>query len=156
MNNGALIKSRERVKERGEVFTPDFIVRDMCDLIPPEQWTLEAKFLEPSCGNGNFLAEIFARKLKLCKDPRDGVKALTSIVGIDIAADNCEEARERLLVMYMEAFPNASETALTLAAAVLRNNIICGDSLKIMEGWANMCNAHKTTDAEPPAKRRKK
>lgn len=144
MNNERLIKSRERVRDRGEVFTPDFIVRDMCDLIPAEQWTIEATFLEPACGNGNFLVEIFRRKLQLCKDPRDGVKALASIVGIDIMPDNCEEARERLLIMFMEAFPDASEFAIKLAADILRNNIICGDSLKILNGATNMCSAHKS------------
>ena len=77
------------MKDFAEVFTPDFIVKDMCDLVPSEIWqNIESTFLEPACGNGNFLVEILARKYKLCKTPKDGLKALASVVGIDIQADN--------------------------------------------------------------------
>lgn len=107
----------------------------MCDLIPPEQWTIESKFLEPACGNGNFLVEIYARKLELCKNEKDGIKALASIVGIDIQADNCEESRKRLKKLFSDKFPDASEFAVLTVDLVLKNNIICGDSLKIMKEW---------------------
>lgn len=131
-----LIKSKQRVKDFGEVFTPTLIVKDMCDLIPEEVWNnIESTFLEPACGNGNFLAEIFARKLANCKNERDGLKALSSIVGIDIQADNCEESRKRLMTMFCEAFPNANEVCILLAAGILKNNIICGDSLQIQKKW---------------------
>lgn len=130
------IKSKARVKERGEVFTAEREVKAMCDLIPEEVWRdINATFLEPACGNGNFLVEIFERKLKYCKDERDGLKALASIVGIDIMEDNCFESRVRLMTMYCKAFPKASEASLLLASGMLRNNIICGDSLKIMKKW---------------------
>lgn len=134
--NNQLIKSKKRVKEFAEVFTPEFLVKDMCDLIPPEQWTIESTFLEPACGNGNFLVEIYARKLKLCKTVKDGLKALASIVGIDIQADNCAESRDRLMDMFRKAFPEANDVSILLAAGILQNNIICGDSLKIMEEWS--------------------
>lgn len=131
-----IIKSKQRVKQFAEVFTPAHIVKDMCDLIPDSVWdNIESTFLEPSCGNGNFLVEIYERKLKLCKDERDGLKALASMVGIDIQADNCEECRKRLMTMFCEAFPNANEVCILLAAGILQNNIICGDSLKIMKEW---------------------
>lgn len=130
------IKSKARVKERGEVFTAEREVKAMCDLVPEDVWqNITATFLEPACGNGNFLVEIFERKLKYCKDERDGLKALSSIVGIDIAEDNCFESRVRLMTMYCKAFPKASEASLLLASGILRNNIICGDSLKIMKEW---------------------
>lgn len=136
-----LIKSKERVKKFAEVFTPDFIVKDMCDLIPEEIWgNIESTFLEPSCGNGNFLVEILRRKLELCKNEKDGLKALASIVGIDIQADNCEESRKRLMTMFCEKFPNASEMSILLAAGILQNNIICGDSLKIQKQWEEEMN----------------
>lgn len=111
----------------------------MCDLIPEDEiWSdITKTFLEPACGTGNFLVEIFERKLKYCKDEKDGLKALASIVGIDIAEDNCFEARVRLMTMYCKAFPKASNASLLLAAGILRNNIICGDSLKIMKEWVN-------------------
>ena len=131
-----IIKSKQRVKDFAEVFTPAHIVKDMCDLIPDSVWdNIESTFLEPSCGNGNFLVEIYERKLKICKDERDGLKALASIVGIDIQSDNCEECRKRLMTMFCEAFPNANEVCILLAAGILQNNIICGDSLKIQEQW---------------------
>lgn len=130
------IKSKARVKERGEVFTAEREVKAMCDLIPEEVWQdITKTFLEPACGNGNFLVEIFERKLKYSKNEKDGLKALASIVGIDIMEDNCFESRVRLMTMYCKAFPKASEASLLLASGMLRNNIICGDSLKIMKKW---------------------
>lgn len=130
------IKSKTRVKERGEVFTAEREVKAMCDLIPEEVWRdITKTFLEPACGNGNFLVEIFERKLKYCKNEKDGLKALSSIIGVDIAQDNAEESRVRLMTMYCKAFPKASEASLLLASGILQNNIICGDSLKIMKEW---------------------
>lgn len=133
--NTAQIKSRQRVKDHAEVFTAEREVKAMCDLVNDELSRIDSKVLEPSCGNGNFLVEIYARKLKNCKDEKDGLKALSSIVGIDIQADNCEESRIRLMIMFCESYPHASPTALLLAAGILQNNIICGDSLEIMKEW---------------------
>lgn len=133
-----LIKSKARVRERGEVFTPSWLVKDMCNLIPQSEWTIESRFLEPSCGNGNFLAEILDRKLKLCKDEKQGLKALNSIYGIDIMEDNVKESRARLMTMFLDAFPNANELAATVALAILNNNIICGNSLEIMKQWEDI------------------
>lgn len=133
--NTAQIKSRQRVKDHAEVFTAEREVKAMCDLVNDELSRIDSKVLEPSCGNGNFLVEIYARKLKNCKDEKDGLKALASIVGIDIQADNCEESRIRLMTMFCKAYPHASPTAVLLAAGILQNNIICGDSLKIMKEW---------------------
>ena len=62
-----MIKSKQRVKDYGEVYTPDNIVRDMLDLLPHDTRTIDSTYLEPSCGNGQFLAEILRRKLELCK-----------------------------------------------------------------------------------------
>ena len=130
------IKSRTRVKEHAEVFTAEREVKAMCDLIPPVVWEkIDSTFLEPACGTGNFLVEILARKYSKCKNAKDGLKALASVVGIDIQADNCEECRKRLLEQYIATFPTATETALLLASGILQNNIICGDSLKIQQQW---------------------
>ena len=127
---GQIIKSKARVKEFGEVFTPDFIVKDMCDLIPSEIWdNIESTFLEPACGTGNFIVEILERKYQRCQNEKDGLKALVSVVGLDIQEDNCHECRARLLQQFMERFPNASELTILLASGILANNIICGDFL---------------------------
>lgn len=135
IKSDSLIKSKQRVKDFGEVFTPNHIVKSMCDLIPPEQWTIESTFLEPCCGNGNFLVEIFERKLKLCQNEKDGIKALASIVGIDIQEDNVIESRTRLKKMFLDKFHNANAFICLMVDMVIKNNIICGDSLKIMKEW---------------------
>jgi len=132
----AQIKSKQRVAKFAEVFTAEREVKAMCDLIPADVWgNIESTFLEPACGNGNFLVEILARKYSHCKSEKDGLKALTSVVGIDIQADNCSEARERLLKQYTEHFPKANDIAVEMAKRILKNNIICGNSLEIMKGW---------------------
>ena len=132
-----LTKSRSRVKKYGEVYTPDHIVRQMCDMLPADAWDrIDRTFLEPSCGNGNFLVEIFRRKLELCQTPQDGLRALESITGIDILPDNCEESRERLRGMYRMKFEQASEACLESVDRILAKNIICGNSLEIMKRWA--------------------
>lgn len=128
------IKSKQRVKEYAEVFTAEREVKAMCDLIPDEIWEdITRTFLEPACGNGNFLVEIYERKLKYCKDEKDGLKALSSIVGIDIQADNCKETRQRLKNLFLDKFSTANTFCLEMADIILKNNIICGDSLKIMK-----------------------
>lgn len=130
------IKSRKRVKEFAEVYTNEREVKAMCDLIPKETWdNIESTFLEPACGNGNFLVEILARKFERCKDEKDGLKALASIVGIDIQADNCEESRKRLYDMYCAKFTQSNSFCRLMAQQILQNNIICGDSLKIQQEW---------------------
>lgn len=130
------IKTKQRVKDFGEVFTNEREVKAMCDLIPQETWdNIASTFLEPACGNGNFLVEIYRRKLERCESEKDGLKALASIVGIDIQTDNVQESRHRLKQMYCDKFPNANEIALQMADMILKNNIICGDSLKIMDKW---------------------
>ena len=136
MEKKSQIKSNKRVKDFGEVYTAEREVKAMCDLVPREVWErIDSTFLEPTCGDGNFLVEILSRKLTLCKDERDGLKALASIVGIDILSDNCAESRRRLLQLYQEKFPKASESAVAEAISILNSNIICGDSLEIMQGW---------------------
>ena len=124
------IKSKKRVKRYAEVFTNEREVKAMCDLLPSEIWSnIESTVLEPACGNGNFIIEILARKYSHCKTEKDGLKALASVVGVDIQQDNVDECRERLLKQYIECFPNASEFAVLCAMAILRNNIMCDDFL---------------------------
>ena len=130
------IKSKERVKARGEVFTAEREVKAMCDLIPAEIWdNIESTFLEPCVGTGNFVAEILARKFERCNDEKDGLKALSSIVGLDIQADNCEETRKRLYDMYCAKFKNCNSLCRAMAERILQNNIRCCDSLVQMQEW---------------------
>ena len=61
------VKSRQRVADHGEVYTAEREVRAMCDLVKSETERIESRFLEPACGNGNFLAEVLRRKLAVVK-----------------------------------------------------------------------------------------
>ena len=98
-------KSKERVRDHGEVFTAEREVKAMCDLVKDETERIDSRFLEPACGDGNFLAEILTRKLvvvrkKYGKSPLDyeknAVLAASSIYGVDILQDNVIACRERM------------------------------------------------------------
>ena len=126
-----LIKSKKRVSDFGEVFTPAHIVKDMCDLVPEEMWVnIDTTFLEPACGTGNFLVEILERKFKLCQSWEDGLRALKSVYGIDIQMDSVIEARQRLFDMYIAKFPKSPALSGIMAAQILASNIVCGDFIK--------------------------
>ena len=134
--SGTNIRSKQRVKDFAEVFTAEREVKAMCDLIPEETWdNIESTFLEPACGNGNFLVEIYARKLKRCRCIDDGLTALASIYAIDIQSDNVNESRQRLRQMFLDKFPNTNEFAVFIADEILNKNIVCGNSLEIMKAW---------------------
>jgi hypothetical protein len=117
------IKSRERVSKHGEVFTAEREVKAMLDLVKPETERIDSKFLEPACGNGNFLVEILRRKLDSAKQmlcrwhpcKHDEMmadltlRAISSIYGIDIMADNVNESRERMYFELVDWFRNTSK-----------------------------------------------
>lgn len=112
-------KSRKRVKERGEVFTPQWLVKDMVDLVPDIDKP-QTTVLEPACGTGNFLAEVLERKLKNSKSESERKISISSLFGIDIMEDNVRETRERLAGI----FGNKEE-----AMPILENNIVVGNAL---------------------------
>lgn len=95
------IKSRDRVSDFGEVYTPKEIVNEMLDMIKEESYDLDKRFLEPSCGNGNFLLGIIERKLDTAlKSPKEDLgrnifRAVASVYGIDILEDNIAEAKKK-------------------------------------------------------------
>lgn len=132
------IKSKKRVKDRGEVFTNEREVKEMCDLIPENVWkNIESTFLEPACGCGNFLVEIFSRKLEKCKNVKDGLKALNSLFGIDIMKDNVEETRIHLKNMLFKKFKEGNSFAEQFADEILRHHIICGNALTGLDTEGN-------------------
>lgn len=104
IDNG--IKSKSRVSEHGEVYTPENIVKDMLDLIKEESYKIESTVLEPACGNGNFLVEIIARKLDTAAKEEDVklavFKSYAAVYGIDILADNVRESRQRMLAKIID------------------------------------------------------
>lgn len=145
-----LIKSKQRVSDFGEVFTPAHIVKDMCDLVPEEMWTsIDTTFLEPACGTGNFLVEILERKFKLCKSWEDGLRALNSVYGIDIQQDNVEETKIRLFDMYIAAFPKAPALSSIIAVCMLEKHIIQGDFIPDVTRKINE-KRRKANESEQP------
>src|ERR1019366_6806059 len=95
-----LIKSSQRVRDLGEVFTPDFLVEKMLDQFPLNTWEPDKNWLEPTCGNGQFILAIIRRKiasnLLTMKPVRSLMVALNTTFGTDIMADNISECRGRI------------------------------------------------------------
>ncbi len=146
------IKSRQRVAEHGEVFTPEWLVNDMLDLVKQETERIDSRFLEPACGTGNFLVEILRRKLAVLEQrygknqieyERYAVIAVSSIYGIDLLQDNVEEARRRLFDVVNERYTkkyksNCKEECRNSVKFILKKNILRGDALTL-----------KTNNGEP-------
>ena len=107
------VKSKKRVTDHGEVFTNEREVNAMLDLVKHETERIDSRFLEPACGNGNFLAEVLRRKLNVVDQrysksqiewERYAVIAVSSIYGVDILEDNAQECRERLFNIFEERY----------------------------------------------------
>lgn len=136
-----IIKSKKRVKENAEVFTPNHIVNDMLNLIPEVEYKNPlSKWFEPSCGNGNFLIEIIKRKLSYYdtnnKDSQEiyCLKILSNIYAVELMQDNIDEAIERILKFLDETIfindDKRKERFLFLANSILYDNIQIGNFLK--------------------------
>lgn len=133
------IKSRQRVVDHGEVFTPDWMVEDMLDLVKDESERIDARFLEPACGSGNFLVAVLLRKLATV-DSRyrrsdferrhHALLALMSIYGIELLPDNAADCRLNLLGVFADYLEVDSDSEWYRAGqAVLEVNIVQGDAL---------------------------
>lgn len=138
---GQGIVSRERVESYGEVLTPPHIVEAMLDLVRHETERIDSRFLEPACGDGNFLAAVLARKLdavdrRYRKSPvereRYAVLAVGSLYGIDILGDNVARCRERLYRLVRERFPDPRSGDFRRSIRyILERNIVHGDALSL-------------------------
>ena len=141
------VKSKERVVNHGEVFTAQREVNAMCDLVKEETERIESRFLEPACGNGNFLAEILRRKLEVVKNryrknffdyERYAVLAISSLYGIDILEDNVKECRERLFKIWDKEYVTNVKNLVSgecreAVQYILKKNIVCGDALTMKQ-----------------------
>ena len=139
------IKSKQRVRDHGEVFTPEHIVNDMLDLVKQETERIDSRFLEPACGTGNFLVEILRRKLAVVVSrykkeqleyERYAVIAVSSIYGVDLLQDNVEEARKRLFDIFDEQYSKlykdkCKTECLRSVKFILERNILRGDALTL-------------------------
>ncbi len=144
-NNNSLdqIKSKKRVTDHGEVFTSEREVTAMLDLVKQETERIESTFLEPACGNGNFLAEVLRRKLEVVKNrygksqfewERNAIIAISSIYGVDILEDNAIECRARLFKIFDEQYTNLFEDKCKNECQrsvrfLFERNILWGDAL---------------------------
>ncbi|MGE4497626.1 MAG: SAM-dependent DNA methyltransferase [Deferribacterales bacterium] len=139
------VKSKQRVADHGEVFTSEREVNAMLDLVKQETERIDSRFLEPACGNGNFLAEILRRKLAVVRQrygknasdyEKFAVVAVTSLYGIDLLPDNIEECCERLFSIFDIEYTavckgTASDECREAVKYILKHNIICGDALTL-------------------------
>ena len=139
------VKSKQRVTDHGEVFTAQREVNAMLDLVKQETERIDSRFLEPACGDGNFLAEILRRKLSVVKArykkraadyEKYAVMAVTSIYGVDILQDNVEDCRRRLFEMWIEEYTEnckkeCREEVREAVRFILERNILCGNALTL-------------------------
>ena len=139
------IKSKDRVADHGEVFTSDREVKAMCDLVKQETERIDSRFLEPACGDGNFLSEILLRKLAIVKSKykkssydyeRNSILALGSIYGVDILLDNAIACRKRLFSMWDKEYKKVckkecSDDTREAAKFILSRNIVCANALSL-------------------------
>lgn len=119
-----LIKHRKRVKDYGEVYTPNWLVKNMVALT--NACEAATTVLEPSCGNGNFLSEILEQKLQKSRDDSECLTSLKSVFGIDIQEDNVIECRDRLHSIFKRYAPHIDTDTVT---EILSRNIVCGNFL---------------------------
>jgi hypothetical protein len=148
------VRSKKRVADHGEVFTPPQVVAAMIGLVRSEAERIDSRFLEPACGSGNFLVPVLRRKLATV-DSRyrqsdfemrhQALLALMSIYGIELLADNVAECRENLLKVFTDHLRDQSHEWYAAARGVLAVNIVHGDALSMRAGGPG---AHPITFAE--------
>jgi len=134
-----LVKSRQRVADHGEVFTPAWMVEAMLDLVKPETERIDSRFLEPACGSGNFIVQILKRKLaavelKFGKSDFErqhyALLGLMCIYGIELLADNISECRANVLEVFADYLKlDESDDLYRAATHVLSTNLVHGDAL---------------------------
>jgi hypothetical protein len=135
----SLVKSKQRVADHGEVFTPAWMVEAMLDLVKGETERIDSRFLEPACGSGNFLVQILRRKLAAVElkyaqsdfERRNfALFALMCVYGIELLPDNIAECRANLLEVFTEYLAlQPTEDLYRAASAVLALNLVHGDAL---------------------------
>lgn len=137
--------NRKRVAEYAEVYTSDKEVNSMLDLVRDESYRIDSRFLEPACGNGNFLNFILIRKLSVLNKnfkhnqfefEKNCIVIFGSIYGIDIIEDNVKSARERLfktfLKVYHQNFKDSYNKFLIKSVKfILKKNIVYGDAISL-------------------------
>ena len=134
-----MVKSRQRVADHGEVFTPSWLVDEMLDVVGEDAARIDARVLEPACGSGNFLVATLNRKLGTVEARHGGndfgkrhhaLFALMCLYGIELLPDNAAECRDNLADLFTDFLAVGPEDVWARAAwAVLKTNIVLGDAL---------------------------
>lgn len=138
----SLTRSRQRVADHGEVFTPASMVEAMLDLVKAETERIDSRFLEPACGSGNFLGQVLRRKLaavelKFAKSDFEkrhyALFGLMCTYGIELLPDNIAECRDNMLEILSDYLSlDASDDLYRAAIYVLSQNLIHGDALTML------------------------
>lgn len=139
----SLVKSKKRVADHGEVFTPSWMVEAMLDLVKGETERIDSRFLEPACGSGNFLVQILRRKLAAVQlkygksefERRNfALFGLMCIYGVELLPDNIVECRKNLQSIFAELLEIVEADDLYRAASfVLTQNLVHGDALTMLD-----------------------
>lgn len=137
-----LTKSKQRVADHGEVFTPAWMVEAMLDLVKDETERIDSRFLEPACGSGNFLVPTLRRKLaavelKFGKSAFErqhyALLATMCVYGIELLPDNIAECRANVLRVFAEYLSlEQSEDLYRAASYVVSQNLVHGDALTML------------------------
>ena len=134
-----LVKSKQRVADHGEVFTPAWMVEAMLDLVKHESERIDSRFLEPACGSGNFLIPVLQRKLATVEGTfgksefekrHHALFGLMRIYGIELLEDNAQECRTNLIEVF-DSYVGSDQTWHDAANAVVHANIVQGDALSM-------------------------
>ena len=136
----SLVKSKQRVADHGEVFTPRWMVEAMLDLVKDETERIDSRFLEPACGSGNFLVPVLRRKLaavELKYGKTDFEKRHYALLGADVHLRHRAARRQRRRVPRRTCWRSSPSTSASTetttcyraAAYVLSQNIVHGDAL---------------------------
>lgn len=138
----SLVKSKQRVADHGEVFTPEWLVEAMLDLVKEETERIDSRVLETACGSGNFLVRVLQRKLaavqlKFGKSDFEkrhyALLGLMCIYGIELLPDNIAECRANMLEILADYLSLGDSDVLYLAASyVLSQNLVHGDAVTML------------------------
>lgn len=139
----SLVKSKQRVADHGEVFTPDWMVQAMLNQVKGETERIDSRFLEPACGSGNFMVPVLRRKL-VAAEAKFGMSdfekrhysllGLMCIYGIELLLDNIEECRANMLEVLVDQLGICGADDLFFAASyVLSQNLVHGDAMQLRD-----------------------
>ena len=147
VSNEQQVVSKQRVADHGEVYTAKREVNAMLDLVKEETERIDSRFLEPACGNGNFLVEILNRKMEAVRRKHAknryeydlaSAQAVSSMYGVELLPDNVEACRNRLQDQYLDTYrqhqsDEASPELEQCIRFLLKKNILCGDALTMLQ-----------------------